>query len=163
MAYKKFLLLLVILLIAGCTSNQFNKAYSSTGEPVPEATIQDAETALVQAQQKTANYQEQCQEKACSAKTQQEFEEALAVCEMTVNRPGYIAYTWPVQYLQVRTMLFLELNQEENATKLYNEYKQNIQNLNQPKINEIYQSEYFDCMENPQAKECLHEKFCGIK
>ena len=163
MAYKKILLLLVILLIAGCTSGPFDETYSNTGKPVPESTIQEAETALEQAQDKTVNYQAQCQEKACSAKTPQEFEEALAICELAVNRPGYIAYTWPVQYLQVRTLLFLELNLEENATKLYNEYKQNIQNLNQPKINEIYQSEYFDCMENPQAKECLREKFCRIR
>ena len=160
MAYKKVLLLLVILLIAGCTSGPIHKIYSNAGEPVPESAIKEAETALEQAQEKTVNYQAQCKEKACSAKTQQEFEEALSLCELAVNRPGYIAYTWPVQYLQVRTLLFLELNQEENATSLYNEYKQQIPNLKQAQVSEIYQKEYFDCIENTQAKECLREKFC---
>jgi len=46
MINKKVLLLLVILLVAGCTSGPFQKIYSNTGEPVPESAIKEAETAL---------------------------------------------------------------------------------------------------------------------
>lgn len=162
MAFKTVLLLLVIILVTGCTSGPFHKVYSNTGEPVPESTIKEAEKALEQTQHKTINYQVQCQEKACSASTSNEFEEALVLCELAVKRPGYVAYVWPAQYLQVRTLLFLELNQEENATNLYNEYKQQIQSLKQANVYDIYQKEYFDCVENPQAKECLRERFCKI-
>lgn len=160
MAIKKILLLLIILLVVGCTAGPFDKVYSNTGEPVPESTVQEAEKALEQAQRKAIDYQAQCQEKACSASTSNEFEEALVLCELAVKRPGYVAYVWPAQYLQVRTFLLLELNQEENATNLYNEYKQQTQNLKQAQVYEIYQEAYFDCMENPQAKECLRERFC---
>ena|GEM_PF-5294704 len=160
MVSKTVLLLLIILLVAGCTSSPFSKVYSNTDEPIPESTIKEAEKVLEQTKHKTINYQVQCQEKACSASTADEFEEALGLCELAVNRPGYIAYTWPVQYLQARTLLLLELNQEENATDLYNEYKQIIQNLNYAPAQEIYQKEYFNCMENPEAKECLRKKFC---
>ncbi|MBW2973102.1 hypothetical protein KY346_01780 [Candidatus Woesearchaeota archaeon] len=160
MASKTVLLLFIILLVAGCTSSPFSKVYSTTEESVPKSTIKEAEKALEQTQHKTINYQAQCQEKACSASTSDEFEEALILCELAVNRPGYIAYTWPVQYLQARTLLFLELNQEENATGLYKEYLQIIQNLDYAPTQEIYQKEYFDCMENTDAKECLRERFC---
>ncbi len=155
---KLIFAVLLIFSLVSCTSQQ---RFTYYGDEPTEEIKQEAQNVIKQTQSESTQLQIECTKLVCEAQLLEDWEIASNSCDKTVNRPGYIAYSYPRQYLEAKTIILINMNKSEEAIVMLREYKELVERV--PSAKEHYQP-YFDCFNfniNEFDAQCLNTNFCS--